>query len=84
MAGSIKKINGKFRLTLEHGKSSEGKRLRSNETFDSEKEAKKSLNDHNYKHQRNMSVIPAKTTLADLCKLWMDIYVNMGYAVGVN
>ncbi|MDR6720882.1 tyrosine-type recombinase/integrase [Paenibacillus sp. 2003] len=76
MAGSIQKIGNKFRLTMEVGVDVKGRRLRKYKTFQTEREAKKALNDFNYNQERNLLVHTPKLSLSQFLNHWMEVYVQ--------
>lgn len=72
MAGSIKEISNKYRVTFEYGKDSNGKRIREYKTFDTQKEAKKALNDFEYGLQRNLAIQQNQMRVAQLMEYWLE------------
>ncbi|MCT1400039.1 site-specific integrase [Paenibacillus sp. p3-SID867] len=76
MAGSFQKIGKKYRVTLELGFDATGKRMRKYQTVNTEKEAKKILNDFNYNQQRNLLVHTPKISMEQFLVHWMDNYVK--------
>lgn len=76
MAGSIQKVGKKFRITLELGKDSSGKRIRQYVTASTEAEAKKLLSEFEYNQQRNMLVQPSKMKVVEFLDHWMENYVK--------
>jgi integrase len=76
MAGSIRKIGTKFRVTLEYGTDASGKRIRKNLTASNEAEAKKLLNEFDYNQQRNLVVPTTNMSLAEFLQHWMENYVK--------
>lgn len=75
MAASFSKVGKKFRITYEHGKDENGKRIRNYETVETEQEAKRLVTEFNYNQQRNLLVMKNDITLADHLRNWMDHYV---------
>lgn len=73
---SIAKIGDKYRVTLEYGKDKEGRRIRSYETYITEKEAKRCLTDFEYKKNRNLLVQPESLTISEHLDKWIYFYVN--------
>lgn len=76
MAGSIKKIGKKFRVTLELGTDVNGKRLRKYITASSEDEAKKLLTEFEYNQQRNLLALQSDMLLSEFLDYWMNNYVK--------
>ncbi|MEK5141449.1 MULTISPECIES: site-specific integrase [Paenibacillus] len=76
MAGSIKKVGTKYRVTFELGKDLNGKRLRDYATVHSEAEAKKLLAEFDYNQSRNLLVQSNAMSLIEFLNLWMDNYVK--------
>lgn len=76
MAGSIKKIGKKFRVTKELGKNHSGKRLREYVYATTEAEAKKLLAEFEYNQQRHTLVESNKITVSEFLNHWMDNYVK--------
>lgn len=76
MAGSIRKIGKKYRITFELGIDAKGKRLRKYATVSSEKDAKKLLTEFEYNQQRNLIVNSNKMTIKEFMEHWMDNYVS--------
>lgn len=76
MAGSISRYGKKFRVTLELGTDSNGKRLRKYLTASTESEAKKLLNEFEYNQQRNLLVQSTDMTFSEFLNHWMDNYVK--------
>lgn len=76
MAGSIQRINNRFRITKELGKDSNGKRLREYAYASTEAEAKKLLAEFEYNQQRNLLVQSSNITLLEFLEHWMENYVK--------
>ncbi|MEK4730063.1 site-specific integrase [Paenibacillus sp. FSL L8-0641] len=76
MAGSIKKVGTKYRVTFELGKDLNGKRQRDYATVNSEAEAKKLLAEFEYNQNRNLLVQSNAMSLIEFLNLWMDNYVK--------
>ncbi|MFF2909177.1 tyrosine recombinase XerC [Paenibacillus sp. NPDC057934] len=76
MAGSIKKIGKKYRVTKELGKDRLGKRLREYAYAYTESEAKKILSEFEYNQQRNILVESNRMTVSEFLDHWMDNYVK--------
>jgi integrase len=76
MPGSITKIGTKFRVTLEMGRDTSGKRLRQYTTASSEAEAKKLLNEFEYNQQRNILVQTMKMSFSEFLSHWEENYVK--------
>ncbi|MGG1518748.1 site-specific integrase [Paenibacillus oryzisoli] len=76
MAGSIQKVNNRFRITKELGKDSNGKRLREYAYASTEAEAKKLLAEFEYNLQRNLLVQSSDINLLEFLEHWMDNYVK--------
>ncbi|MCW3795398.1 tyrosine-type recombinase/integrase [Paenibacillus sp. LS1] len=76
MAGSIIKVGKNYRVTFEHGKDINGKRIRTTKTVGSEAEAKRLLNEYEYNINRNLSVQSSVMTFVQAINDWMDNYVQ--------
>ncbi|MEK5394306.1 site-specific integrase [Paenibacillus sp. FSL K6-2859] len=76
MAGSISKVGSKFRVTLELGTDSHGKRLRKYITAMTESEAKKLLNEFEYNQRRNLTLQDTEMTFGEFLNHRMDNYVK--------
>ncbi len=76
MAGSIKKVGTKYRVTFELGKDLNGKRLRDYATVNSEAEARKLLAEFEYNQNRNLLVQSNAMSLIEFLNIWMNNYVK--------
>lgn len=78
MAGSYKKLNNnKYKVRLEFGKDANGKRIRKFKTVETEAQAIKILNEHNYKRQINQVALPQKITFNQVADLWFENKVQL-------
>src|SRR5690606_20721042 len=67
----------KFLVTYDHGKNPiTGKRQRTFDTVNSEKEAKRLVAEHNYNEGRGMLMQPNKKTLGEHLEDWLTTYVS--------
>ncbi|CAH1218936.1 Tyrosine recombinase XerC [Paenibacillus auburnensis] len=76
MAGSITKVETKFRVTFDFGTDSKGKRIRKYTSASSEAEARKLLNEFEYNQQRNLLVQTTKMTFSEFLEHWIENYVK--------
>ena len=63
---------GRYYVTLNYGKSEDGKNRKSVVTCGSKKEARQILLDHNRKQEAGTATPPAKDSLADCVKSYID------------
>lgn len=76
MPASIQAIKDKFRVTFEHGKDHNGKRIRTYETVATKQEADKLKTEFEYKEQRYLLSSFTKMKLCELLEHWMDNHVK--------
>ena len=76
MAASFSKVGKKFRVTYEHGKDGNGKRIRTFQTAETEAEAKKLVAEFNFNQQRGLLVTQNDVTLAEHLQYWLKVDVE--------
>ena len=76
MAASFSKVGKKFRVTYEHGKDGNGKRIRTFLTTETEADAKKLVAEFNFNQQRGLLVTQNDVTLAEHLEYWLKVDVG--------
>ncbi|WP_326512266.1 site-specific integrase [Clostridium intestinale] len=73
---SIQKRGKKYRVTLEYGKDSNGKRIRKYVTANSKDEAEKIINEFEYNKNKNLLVNPEDISMEEYLEIWLSNYVK--------